>query len=355
MPQKNSYEHVVHFIIFSLAVILFFKIIEPLITILLTSIIITYVSFPLYKRIKKIIISQFISIVLTIVIITLILLLPFSYLVFKIGQQSFDFYNSLSGNIAKGTLFGFTCKRADSDICSIINSAEKFSATRLSQVGADKYVQKALSRMIEITTNYLVRIPQAILGTGLALFISYFLFRDGEKITKRIINWLPFRTKTVDKLTSQFKKITYTIVFAQLFVALAQGIVGMAGFYIFGVPLAIFWGVVMAFFALVPTIGTAVIWVPASLFLVLSGYLSQNYIMVAKGAGLFVYGLLVISTIDNLLRIKIIHVKAEVHPIIVISGVIGGISLFGIIGLFVGPILLSMLITYFETFKERFM
>ena len=64
---------------------------------------------------------------------------------------------------------------------------------------------------------------------------------------------------------------------------------------------------------------------------------------------------MVISTIDNLLRIKIIHVKAEVHPIIVISGVIGGVSLFGIIGLFVGPILLSMLITYFETFKERFM
>src|SRR3989338_2864986 len=261
MPQKNSYEHIVHFIIFSLAVILFFKIIEPLITILLTSIIITYVSFPLYTRIRKVMANRFASIALTIVIIIIILLLPFSYLV----------------------------------------------------------------------------------------------FRDGENITKRIINWLPFRKKTVNKLTNQFKKITYTIVFAQLFVALAQGIVGMAGFYIFGVPLAIFWGVVTAFFALVPTIGTAVIWVPASLFLVLSGYLSQNYIMVAKGAGLFVYGLLVISTIDNLLRIKIIHVKAEVHPIIVISGVIGGISLFGIIGLFVGPILLSMLITYFETFKERFM
>jgi len=355
MPQKNSYEHVVHFIIFSLAVILFFKIIEPLITILLTSIIITYVSFPLYTRIRKVMANRFASIMLTIVIIIIILLLPFSYLVFKIGQQSFDFYSSLSGNIAKGTLFGFTCMRADSGICSVINSADKFSATRLSQVGADKYVQKALSRMIETTTNYLIKIPQAIFGTGLALFIAYFLFRDGEKITKRIINWLPLRSKTVNKLTIQFKKITYTIVFAQLFVALAQGIVGMAGFYIFGVPLAIFWGVVMAFFALVPTIGTAVIWVPASLFLILSGYLTQDYIMLAKGIGLFAYGIFVISTIDNLLRIKIIHVKAEVHPIIVISGVIGGVSLFGVIGLFVGPILLSMLITYFGTFKERFM
>jgi len=355
MPQKNSYEHVVHFIIFSLAVILFFKIIEPLITILLTSIIITYVSFPLYTRIRKVMANRFASIMLTIVIIIIILLLPFSYLVFKIGQQSFDFYSSLSGNIAEGTLFGFTCMKEDSGLCSIINSADRFSATRLSRVGADKYVQKALSRMIEVTTNYLVRIPQAILGTGLALFISYFLFRDGEKITKRIINWLPFRKKTVNKLTIQFKKITYTIVFAQLLVALVQGIIAMIGFYIFGVPLAVFWGVMTAFFALVPTIGTAVIWVPASLFLILSGYLTQDYIMLAKGIGLFAYGIFVISIIDNFLRIKIIHVKAEVHPIIVISGVIGGVSLFGAIGLFVGPILLSMLITYFGTFKERFM
>ena len=355
MPSEKNYENVVHFIIFSLAIILLFKIVEPLITILLTSIIITYVSFPLYKRIRKSINKQFFSIMLTILIIVIILLLPFSYLAFKISQQSFEFYNSLSGNIAGGDLFGFTCRKADSTICSLINNAEKFSAEKLSGMGADKYVQKGISYLIEATTNYLVKIPQAILEMGLALFISYFLFKDGEKIMESIINWLPFRKKTVGRLRSEFEKITYTIVFAQLFVALAQGIVGMVGFYIFGVPLPIFWGVVMAFFALVPTIGTAVIWVPASLFLMLSGYLSQDYMMVAKGAGLFVYGLVIISTIDNLLRIKIINAKAEVHPIVVIIGVIGGVNLFGVIGLFAGPILISLLITYLDSFKERFM
>ena len=109
MPSKNNYENVVHFIIFSLAVVLLFKIVEPLIIILLTSVIITYVSFPLYKRIGKIINKQFFSIMLTIFIIIIILLLPFSYLVFKISQQSFELYNSLSVNIAGGDLFGFTC------------------------------------------------------------------------------------------------------------------------------------------------------------------------------------------------------------------------------------------------------
>lgn len=355
MKTKQSPSNIVHFIIFVLAIILLFKIVEPLISIFLSSIIITYVCYPLYRRIKRKVPSQFFSIMLTLLIIALILLLPFSYLAFKITQQTFEFYDSLSGNIAKGAVLGFKCKRADTDACIVINNIEKFSATSLSQLGFDKYLQKGLARLVEITTDYLIKIPQAILGTGLALFIAYFLFRDGESIVKKMVHWLPFRRNTVDKLLNQFKKITHTIVFAQLFVALSQGIVGMIGFYTFGVPLPIFWGMVMAFFALVPTVGTAMVWVPASLFLALSGYLTQDYFVIGKGIGLFLFGIFIISTIDNILRVTLIHSKADVHPLVVIAGIIGGVNLFGVIGLFLGPILLSMLITYFETFKERFM
>jgi predicted PurR-regulated permease PerM len=96
------------------------------------------------------------------------------------------------------------------------------------------------------------------------------------------------------------------------------------------------------------------IWMPASLYLMLSGYFSHDYWIFGKGIGLFFYGLLIISTIDNILLAKIVHAKAKVSQIIVIIGVIGGASLFGFIGIFIGPILLPLLMTYFETFKERF-
>ena len=152
----------------------------------------------------------------------------------------------------------------------------------------------------------------------------------------------------------QFEKVTYAVVFAELFVALAQGVAAVIGFYVFGVQLPIFWGVLTAFFALIPAVGTAIIWVPASFYLVLSGYLTQDYITIAKGVGLFVYGVLIISTIDNILRVKIMEAKADVHPLLVIVGVIGGVNLFGVIGLFLGPILLPLLMTYFETFRERY-
>jgi predicted PurR-regulated permease PerM len=135
---------------------------------------------------------------------------------------------------------------------------------------------------------------------------------------------------------------------------MAQGVAALIGFYIFGVSLPILWGVLTAFFALIPAVGTAIIWVPASLYLVLSGYLTQDYITIANGIMLFLYGVLIISTIDNILRVKILEAKADVHPLIVIAGMIGGVNLFGVIGLFLGPILLPLLITYFETFRERF-
>ncbi len=351
---NNQYEQIVPFVIFLSALFLFFKIIEPMITIFLSSILITYMFYPLYKKIRKRISNQFFSIILTILVIVIVFLLPFSYVVFEITQQSSEFYNSLSGNIAEGALFGFGCTSADSKICSLINNVEKFSAQSLSKIGFDKHLQKLLPRLQEILTMYLIEIPLAILNGGFILFISYFLYNDGEKIIPKIAGWLPIRKKTMQKLMDQFEKVTYAVVFGQLLVALAQGVVAAIGFYVFGVSLPIFWGVLTAFFALIPAVGTAIIWVPASLYLVLSGYLTQDYITIAKGVGLFVYGVLIISTIDNILRVKIIEAKTDVHPIIVIAGVIGGVNLFGVVGLFLGPIILPLLMIYFETFKERF-
>ena len=271
---------------------------------------------------------------------------------FEVTQQSFEFYDSLSNNIEKGALFGLGCISADSRICSVINTIEKVSAERLSQTGLDKYLQKILPRLESMLTNYLLEIPIAIINGGFILFVSYFLFQDGKKIAQKIVCWLPIRTKTVQKLMDQFEKVTYAVVFGQLFVAVVQGFVAVIGFYIFGVPLPIFLGVLTAFFALIPAVGTAITWVPASLYLVLIGYLTQDNITIAKGVGLFVYGVLIISTIDNILRVKIIQAKADMHPLIVIAGVIGGVNLFGVVGLFLGTILLSLLITYFETFRE---
>lgn len=354
MAISNQYQKIIPFIVFGLALFLLFKLAKPLITILLSSILLAYISFPLYKRIIKKIPNKSISIILSLFIVFIVILIPFSFLAFEITQQGYYFYNSVSSNIDKGALFGFGCTSADSKVCSMINQAEKFSLERLSTFGFDTQIQKLLPILEEKITKFILSIPIFIAEVFLTLVISYFILKEWRIILKKTVDLLPMRKKTIKRLVQEFGNITYTVIYAQLFVALVQGIVATIGFYIFGVPLPILLGVVVAFCSLIPTIGTAIIWLPASIYLMLIGYFSHDYWTLGKGIGLFLYGILIISTIDNILLTKIVHAKTKVNQIIIIIGVIGGASLFGIAGIFIGPILLPLLLTYFETFKERF-
>ena len=251
-------------------------------------------------------------------------------------------------------MFGYGCTSAESKVCSLLNRAEKFSAERLSSFGFDKQLQKFLPVVEEKITAFILSIPLLIAQIFLTFVITYFILKDWKEILKKVVHFFPLRQKTIHKLIIEFGNITHTVIYAQLFVALVQGVVGAIGFYILGVPFPFILGLVMAFCALIPAVGTALIWVPASLFLIISGYFSQNYWVLGKGIGLFFYGVLIISMIDNILLAKIVQAKANVNPIVVIVGVIGGVGLFGIVGIFIGPILLPLLITYFKTFKERF-
>jgi predicted PurR-regulated permease PerM len=354
MRTINQYQKIVPFITFVLVLFLLFNLIRPAITIILSSILLAYISFPFYQKIRKKISNKSVSIILSLLIILIIILIPFSFLAIGIGQQGYYFYNSLSNTVAKGALLGFSCDGENSKVCLLLNQAEKFSVEHLSKWGIDKQLQIYLPVIEEKIKKFILTIPLIIAQIFLTLVITFFILKDYKNILKKIGDILPIRTNTKQRIINEFKNITHTVVYAQLFVALVQGIVGALGFYIFGVPFPILLGVLIAFFALIPFVGTAFIWVPASLYLMLSGYFSHDYWVLGKGIGLFLYGMLIISTIDNILLAKIVKAKSNVSPIIVIIGVIGGASMFGVVGIFIGPILLPLLLTYFETFKDRF-
>jgi predicted PurR-regulated permease PerM len=325
-----------------------------MITILLGSALLAYITFPLYKKIVKNGPHKSLSIILSLLIIFIIILIPFAFLTLEVAKQGFSLYNSLSINIEKGALFGISCTSADSKVCLLLNQAEIFSLERLSKYGLDKKLEELLVILKEKISKFILSIPLIIAKIFLTLVLAYFILSDWENILKKTVDLIPMRTKTKKRLTKQFGDITYTVIYAQLFVALVQGFLGAIAFYILGVPFAMILGVIMAFCALIPAIGTAIIWIPASLYLILSGSFSHNYFILGKGIFLFLYGIFVISTIDNFLLAKIVHKKAKISQIIVIVGVIGGFSLLGVVGIFIGPILLPLLITYFKTFKERF-
>ena len=186
------------------------------------------------------------------------------------------------------------------------------------------------------------------------MFISFFLFKDGKKLMNNIVGMVPLSKSYSDKLIEKSNKVTYSVVYAHIIVAIVQGILGAIGFYVFGIPSALLWGVVMSILSLLPIIGPAIIWIPGSIFLLIDGIVINSYFDIGKGVGLLLYGVLIISTSDNFLRIKIIGDTVEVHPLTVFIGIIGGISTFGLIGIFIGPIALSLLITFFRDFSGNY-
>ncbi|MFA5856545.1 MAG: AI-2E family transporter [Candidatus Pacearchaeota archaeon] len=349
MAKLNQYQRIVPFIIFILALYLLFNLIKPMITVLLGSTLLSYMAFPLYKKINERTSKKTLSIILALLIVVVIILIPFFILTFAITQQAYYFYNSLSNEITKGTIFGYGCISEDSKLCLLVNKAEIFNLEQLSKFGLEKQFQKIMPILEDKITNFIIALPLILAQIFISLIISYFILKEWEYILKKIRDILPMRKKTINRLIKEFGNITHTVIYAQLFVAMIQGIVGTIGFFIFGVPFPILLGVILAFRSLMPNIGTAIIWGPTSLIMIIIGFLSNDYWILGSGIGLFFYGLLIVSSIDNILLSRIVNKKTHVNQIIVIIGVIGGARMFGIIG-----ILLPLLITYFETFKERY-
>ena len=109
----------------------------------------------------------------------------------------------------------------------------------------------------------------------------------------------------------------------------------------------------MAFLALIPYIGTGVIWVPAALFIFLDGVFQNSTPLILKGVGLFLYCLVFVASSDNILRPKLIGDKAKVHPVIILVGILGGMALFGVIGVLVGPLILSLTSVLVESYLGK--
>jgi len=159
-------------------------------------------------------------------------------------------------------------------------------------------------------------------------------------------------------IMNRLKATTHAVVFGQIIVAAIQGFLGGLGFLIVGLPNPILWGTLMGFMALIPMIGTAVIWVPAGIYMVLQGLNSGQFIgwigpehSVLAGVILLVYGVLIVSSIDNVLRPMIIGERAKLHPALVFLGVLGGLQIFGILGIILGPIVLGVFVTFVDIYE----
>ena len=185
-----------------------------------------------------------------------------------------------------------------------------------------------------IVQDTITAIPSKILFVFVTLFLFYYLLKDGDRIINLIFTIFSVSRVQKKKLITEFRNVTYGVVYGQVITAIFQGCVATIGYVIFDVKLPFLVGFITIFFAFLPMLGTAIVWLPISVFFLAQG----NYL---QGFGLLIYGIFIISLVDNFIRPKLISGKTKMHPALVLLGVVSGLQAFGILGLFIGPLFIA--------------
>lgn len=199
----------------------------------------------------------------------------------------------------------------------------------------------------QVASRILGALAEGTVGVFVMLYILYYSYHDGHRFVRSMGELLPLQDAHRDLIFREIENVIKAVMYGHILTALIQAILGGIGFWIFGVPNVIFWGVIMFILALLPVVGPPIVWVPWGVYLLLSGQTFQ-------GIGLLVYSFIMVSTLDNVLRPKLIGDYAHIHPTVILVGVLGGIVVFGFSGLILGPLVLSIFVSILGVYRKEF-
>lgn len=310
-----------------------FVVISPFFSYILFSIVLVMLFFPAYEWVSRKIggRKRVASFLFVLVLIVLIILPAISFGVLLINQAP-SAYESFVEAI---------------DVSSLQPAAEIF-------VGPEADIDQLLADSVKDFQDYVLRsAPQflssageVMLGFFILFFVMYYLFYQGREIMEGIKRVSPLSNKHHEALLSNINNVVRGVIEGQIVLGLIQGLLAGVVFWALGVPNALFWGFVTAVVSMLPVVGAFMVWLPIAVWLLLSG-------MIWQGITLMIIGGAVISQIDNVLRPYLVGRYAEVHPALVLIGVLGGMSVFGIIGFILGPLILALFMAFLQFYAEE--
>ncbi|RJQ50156.1 MAG: AI-2E family transporter [Nitrospiraceae bacterium] len=333
-----------YFAIVGLLFYLFYKIMNPFLITIAWSMVITIIFYPVYSVFLRYIKQSWAASLVTLLIILLVMMGPFTFIVSSLTGEITHLYSTIEqrgidsvANIQSHPMLqDLTQKLSSYKLLQGINLQESIVKT-LKSIG--EYFVKHVSNVF---TNAFLLVMNFII---MCLTIYYFLI-DGHKFIEYLKKILPFSEKQKARLVDRVKETVIAAVYGQLAVGIVQGTLGGIAFWVLEMSSPVFWGTVMAIISFVPLFGTLLIWGPAGVILILS----ESY---AKGIGLLLFGALVISSVDSVLKPLIIGGKAKLHTLLVFFSVLGGIKFLGFLGFILGPLIAALCLSIFEIYSDE--
>jgi predicted PurR-regulated permease PerM len=281
---------------------------------------------------------------ITLLLMVILVLVPLGFFAAMVASEAIKVSQSVTPWV-KNHLAGPSAMEELRDFIPFYEKIEPYREMILSKAG----------EMVGAVSKYLIgNLSSATLGTVnfifmvfVLLYAMFFFLIDGDKLLEKILYYLPLKDEDEQRMVDKFISVTRATLKGTAVIGILQG--GLAGvaFFAAGIPSAVFWGTLMALLSIIPGIGAALVWAPASVILAISGHY-------AEAAGVFMFCALVVGSLDNFLRPRLVGKDTQLHELLILFSTLGGIAMFGILGFIVGPILASLFVTIWDIYGEAF-
>ncbi|MEK6975214.1 MAG: AI-2E family transporter [Candidatus Thermoplasmatota archaeon] len=325
-----------------LMLFLTWKVFQPFVIYMVTGAFVAVLAFPIDRLWERIFPNR-VAAIMTILSILVLITAPMAGL----GWALYKDVSDIAQDINDGKLeewadqaYGIvdqwfppqTAQERNQTIDRIVNTTEDRANAFLTAFG---------QRLLEGLGNFLIAFT-------VILFVTYYVLTDGDRLVRFLRRAAPLPARQMDYLLREGHRGLRAVFVGQILTSIIQGIVGGIGFFIAGVPGVVLWSAVMAVFSLLPVLGAFLIWLPAGIYLLVIG-------KVGWGIFLLLYGFIVVSNIDNIVRPLLIGRSTGIHPLFVLVGVLGGVAAFGFIGLFLGPLLVGVTVSVLKVWEEEYL
>ncbi|MDJ0804994.1 MAG: AI-2E family transporter [Desulfobacterales bacterium] len=280
----------------------------------------------------------------TLLLIVIVVLIPLGILVGIVTAQAIAVSQSVQPAVEK-FLSEPTVFSAYLDRIPYIDQIVVYKETILRKAGEfvgslSKYLIRNLGSGALGTVNFLFMF-------FIMLYTMFFFLMDGNRLLSRILYYLPLQNEEESQLLDRFTSVSRATIKGTIVICILQGGLAGLGFFAVGIKGAAFWGTVMGVLSIIPGIGTGLVWIPAVVILVALGHY-------AKGIGLALFCGLVVGSIDNLVRPSLVGKDTQMHDLFILFGTLGGIALFGVVGIIIGPIIAALFVTMWDIYGAVF-
>jgi predicted PurR-regulated permease PerM len=342
IKSQTKTENIIFFILLAFITGLLFFILQPFFFAVFWAVLLASIFNPLYRLINKKIKNPSLCASITMMGIIFCFILPVGLLIDLLVMELIDIYQSFNAHSNNwiGTLTDALKSLSKHPLLAKLHIKQSFLIAK-SQEAFKLLVDYFFSHISEFTQNTIVIIIQL----AVMLYCLFYFMRDGKQLIEIIKRNIPVDNKHTEHFINQFLTTAKASLKFTFIIGGIQGFLGGFIFYVTGIDRALVWGVLMFAFSIVPAIGCSLIWAPAGIIMLLLGNVWQGIVIL-------IFGAIVISSVDNLLRPVLMGRDTQMHALLIFLSTLGGIAVIGFSGFILGPVIASLFLAVWKLFPE---